>query len=86
MIFYKVTRQKPFGTEYHGPGSTKSRYHLSLYHLTNRIKAWRYARSRGHKRMDIDCMWTLDNVPVGNHSLDAMGKEGFRDRDRKSVV
>lgn len=86
MLRYFVTRRKPFGTEYHGPGSTKSKYTLSLYHLTNRISAWVKAKRLGHKRMDIDVMHTADGVPVTNHSLDAMGKEGFRDRvGRKNV-
>lgn len=86
MIMYNVTRKKPTGTEYHGPGSPTSKRGLSLYHLTNRIRAWLKAKRLGKKRMDIDVMHTIDDVPVVNHSLDAMGKEGFRDRvGRKDV-
>lgn len=76
---YTVTRRKPYGTEYHGPGSTRSRYTLSLYHLANHFKGVYQAWKTRHKRIDIDIMHTLDLVPVANHSLDAMTKEGFRD-------
>lgn len=82
MIRYTVTNKSPYGKEYHGPGSTKNRRTLSLYHLSNRLRDWVAARRKGFKRKDIDVMHTRDGVPVVNHSLDAMGKEGFRDRVR----
>lgn len=80
MFYYTVTSRQPIGKEYHGPGNADSKHGLSLYHLTNRLRAWKKAHDQGYKRMDIDIMNTKDNVPVANHSLDAMGKEGFADK------
>lgn len=85
-VKYTVTRRKPFGSEYHGPGDPNSKHGLSLYHLTNRIRGVITAFRKGHKRVDIDVMWTRDDVPLANHSLDAMGKEGFRDVVGKNDV
>lgn len=79
-VRYTVTSRKPYGREYHGPGHARSRAGLRLYHLTNRPAGVREAKRRGCKRVDLDVMHTLGGVPVNNHSLDAMGKEGFRAR------
>ena len=80
MIFYTATDEKPRGPEYHGPGHARSKAGLRLYHLTNRPAGVRKAKREGCTRVDLDVMHTRDRVPVVNHSLDAMGKEGFRAR------
>lgn len=77
MLRYTVTKAKPTGREYHGPGNPRSKHGLSLYHLSNSPKGLAYADESGHQRADIDVQHTADGVPVVTHSIDAMGKEGF---------
>jgi len=83
MIIYNVTKDKPTGKMYHGPGNPYSAYGLSLYHLTNSVRGVQHADALGYKQIDLDLMTTKDNVLVCNHSFGFMEKEHFYDPEKR---
>jgi Glycerophosphoryl diester phosphodiesterase len=77
MTRYTVTREKPDGPCYHGPGNPFTAAGLARYHEANSLSSVRHAARRGYDWIDLDVMLTKDLVFICCHSFGLISKEHF---------